>query len=58
MKLVSYLLNNPPIRKVVVAALAATVVFLARQLGVHVGSKEITDAISGAVPIVAAYISK
>lgn len=58
MKLVSYFLNNPPIRKVVVAALAAAVVFLARQLDVHVGSQEVTDAISGAIPVIAAYVSK
>lgn len=57
MKFVSYALNNKPIRKVVVAALASAVVFLARRLHVAVGTKEVTDAISGAVPVLLAYIT-
>lgn len=55
MKLVAYLLNNKPIRKVVVAALATGLVFLGRRVGVDVGSQEATDAVSGLIPLVAAW---
>lgn len=55
MKIVNYLINNKPIRKVVVAALATGLVFLARLLHVNVGSQEATDAISGLIPLIAAY---
>lgn len=55
MKLLSYLLNNKPIRKVVVAALASGVVFLGRRLHVQIGSQEATDAVSGLLPLLAAW---
>lgn len=55
MKVVVYLLNKPPIRKVVAAALATAVVFLARRLHVEVESQAVTDAISGAIPLIVAY---
>lgn len=55
MKLVTYLLDNKPIRKVVVAALATGLVFLGRSLGVQIGSEEATNAVSGLIPLLAAY---
>lgn len=55
MRLVTYLLNNKPIRKVVVAALASGLVFLGRCLHVELGSQEATDAVSGLLPLIAAW---
>lgn len=53
--MVNYLLNNKPIRKVVVAALATGLVFLGRSLGVEIGSEEATNAVSGLIPLLAAW---
>lgn len=57
MKLVTLLLNNKPIRKVVAAAIASAIVFLAHRLHISVGSKEVTDAVSVALPVVVAYFT-
>jgi stage V sporulation protein SpoVS len=58
MRLVNLLLDNKPIRKVVVAGITAGVLFLAHHvLHVQIGPDAVNSAVEAALPIVAAYFT-
>lgn len=48
--------NWTPIRKVAIGAVAAAIAYIARQLGVDLGSDEVNEAALAVVGIVTAYL--
>lgn len=58
MRLVNILLNNKPIRKVVVASVVAAVVYVVNHvLDVAVGPEDVRPAVEAALPLIAAYFT-
>jgi hypothetical protein len=50
--------NWKPVRKIVAAGVAAAVVYVARRLGLDLGSSEVNDVVEVVVPVVVGYLVK